>query len=204
MAFSWVKERALPRHLTGFGGRWKNVRTSDLRNGTQPSLRENRRRCIGCVLLRHVAGWCRCNRLWDVEELGADGCWCRRWRAHHCHRHGHHWKVESQPAIPLPAVGRPGVWSSVLMYLFVRGLDTCAFSALTLLVGWQEGHPACKKTEWWGAGVVICLERGADLHMAHHMPLLLTVSCSSKMQIGFTFLVPDSQRAVKWVCVCAS
>jgi len=39
-----------------------------------------------------------------------------------------------------------------------------AFSALTLLVGWQEGHPACKKTEWWGAGVVICLERGADLH----------------------------------------
>jgi len=26
------------------------------------------------------------------------------------------------------------------------------------LVGRQEGHPACKKTEWWGAGVVICLE----------------------------------------------
>jgi len=25
------------------------------------------------------------------------------------------------------------------------------------LVGWQEGHPACKKTEWWGAGMVICL-----------------------------------------------
>jgi len=39
-------------------------------------------------------------------------------------------------------------------------------SALTLLVGWQEGHMACKKTEWRGAGVVICLERGADLHMA--------------------------------------
>jgi len=34
------------------------------------------------------------------------------------------------------------------------------------LVGRQEGHPACKKTEWWGAGAVICLERGADLHMA--------------------------------------
>jgi len=30
----------------------------------------------------------------------------------------------------------------------------CAFSASTLLVGWQEGHPACKKTEWWGTGVV--------------------------------------------------
>jgi len=41
---------------------------------------------------------------------------------------------------------------------------TLAFSALTLLVGQQEGHPAWKKTEWWGAGVVICLEQGADLH----------------------------------------
>jgi len=41
----------------------------------------------------------------------------------------------------------------------------CAFSALTLLVGQQEGHPACKKTEWWDAGVVISLGRDADLHM---------------------------------------
>jgi len=71
-----------------------------------------------------------------------------------------------------------------------------------LLVGRQEGHPACKKTEWWGAGMVICLERGADLHVAQLMPLLLTVSCFSKIQIGFTFLVPahpgsPGQRAVK-------
>jgi len=76
-----------------------------------------------------------------------------------------------------------------------------AFSALTLLVGRQEGHPACKKTEWWGAGVVICLERGADLHMAQLMPLPPTVSCFSKIQIGFTFLVlahlgSAGQRAV--------
>ena len=38
--------------------------------------------------------------------------------------------------------------------------------------------------------MVICLEQGADLHMAQLMPLLLTVSCFSKIQIGFTFLVP--------------
>jgi len=38
-----------------------------------------------------------------------------------------------------------------------------ASSALTLLVGRQEGHPACKKTEWCAAGVVICLERGCRL-----------------------------------------
>ena len=57
-------------------------------------------------------------------------------------------------------------------------------------VGWvEEGHPACKKLERWGAGMVICLERGADLHMAQLMPLPLTVSCFSKIQIGFIFLV---------------
>ena len=54
--------------------------------------------------------------------------------------------------------------------------------------------------------MVICLERGADLHMAQLMPMPLTVSCCSKIQIGFTFLVPahpgsPGQRAVKRVCV---
>jgi len=64
-----------------------------------------------------------------------------------------------------------------------------------------------EKTEWCGAGMVICLERSADLHMAQLMPLPLTVSCFSKIQTGFTFLVPAQtgsprQRAVKRVCVC--
>jgi len=58
---------------------------------------------------------------------------------------------------------------------------------LTLLVGQQEGHPACKKLEWWGTGMVICLERDADLHMFQLMLLPLTVSRFSKIQIGFTF-----------------
>jgi len=76
-----------------------------------------------------------------------------------------------------------------------------------LLVGRQEGHPACKKTERWGAGMVICLEQGAELHTAQLMPLPLTVSCFSKLQIGFAFLIlahPGSpgQRAIKRMCVC--
>ena len=78
-----------------------------------------------------------------------------------------------------------------------------AFSALTLLVGWQEGHPACKKLS--GGVLAWCLELGADLHMAQLMPLPLTVSCFSKIQIVFTFLVRahpggPGQRAVKRVC----
>ena len=54
--------------------------------------------------------------------------------------------------------------------------------------------------------MVICLERGADLHMAELMPLPLTVFCFSKVQIGYTFLVPadpgsPGKRAVRRVCV---
>ena len=54
--------------------------------------------------------------------------------------------------------------------------------------------------------MVVCQEQGADLHMAQLMPLPLTVSWFSKIQIGFTFLVPaypgsPGQRVVKWVCV---
>ena len=76
---------------------------------------------------------------------------------------------------------------------------------------WLGGRKGIRpvRTEWWGAGVVICLERCADLHIAQLMPLLLTVSCFSKIQISFTFLVPahlgsHGQRAVKWVCVCVT
>ena len=57
--------------------------------------------------------------------------------------------------------------------------------------------------------MVICLERSADLHMTQLLPLPLTVSCFSKIQIGFTFLVPahpDSpgKRADKRVSVLIS
>ena len=87
----------------------------------------------------------------------------------------------------------------------VRYNLTCAFSALTLLFGRQEGHLVCKIL----IGMVIWLERGADLHMAQLMPLPLTVSCFSKIQNCFSFLVPThpgspGQRAVcVCVCVCA-
>ena len=37
--------------------------------------------------------------------------------------------------------------------------------------------------------MVICLERGADLHIAQLIPLPLTISCSSKSRLGFTRMV---------------
>jgi len=73
-----------------------------------------------------------------------------------------------------------------------------------LLVGRQEGHPAYKKLS---GGMLVWLSVWSKVHMAQRMPLPLAVSCFSKTQIGFTFLVPvhpGSPRkiAVKRVCVC--
>jgi len=75
---------------------------------------------------------------------------------------------------------------------------------------WLGGRKGIRpvKTQWWGVGVVICLERGVDLHrppMAQLMPLPFTVSCFSKIQIGLTFLVPahpgsPGKMAIKLVC----
>ena len=58
--------------------------------------------------------------------------------------------------------------------------------------------------------MTICLERGADLHTAQLMTLPLTVSCFSKIQFGFAFLVPVhhpgslGKSAVKQVFVCVA
>ena len=96
-------------------------------------------------------------------------------------------------------------------YLVIIVLAVCFELPSMLWRCWLGGRKGIRpvKTEWWGAGVVICLERGADLHIAQLMPLPLTVSCFSKIQIGFTFLVPahpgsPGKRAVKRVCVCVA
>ena len=74
---------------------------------------------------------------------------------------------------------------------------------------WLDGRKGIWPVKNWVVGccLVICLEWGADLYMAQLMPLPLAVSCFSKIQIGFTFLVPahpgsPGQTAVKRVCAC--
>jgi len=98
-------------------------------------------------------------------------------------------------------------------HLYHLSVMQYAFNALTLLVEWQEGHPACKKLSG-GAVVVICPEQGADFHIAQLMPLPLTVSCFSKSRLvlpfwyRLTWVVLDKGplhgcvRAC--VCVCVS
>jgi len=84
-----------------------------------------------------------------------------------------------------------------------------AFSALTLLVGRQERHPACKNLS---DGVLAWLSVWSEMQTCIRpqlMPVSLTLSCFSKIQIGFTFLVPahpysPGQKAVKRMCVCSS
>jgi len=98
-------------------------------------------------------------------------------------------------------------------YILRAGYHICVLCACSrpsvLWHCWLGGRKGIRpvKTEWWDAGMVICLERDADLHTAQLMPLPLAVSCFSKIQTGFTFLVPahpgsPGQRAVKRVCVC--
>jgi len=58
--------------------------------------------------------------------------------------------------------------AAALHYITYTGIT---FSALMLLVGQREGHPACKKTKWLDAGVVICLGKSADVTATHYLLL---------------------------------
>ena len=102
-----------------------------------------------------------------------------------------------------------------------RGESFCklqqqSVSASTLLVGWQEGHPACKKTEWWDAGMVVY---GSRCRLAYGPgdALPLTISCFSKSRLvlpSWFYLsgasspgcLPDKiQESCKMVvCVCVT
>ena len=111
------------------------------------------------------------------------------------------------------------VENSILCTSFIRSL---AENSAHLIFGPLCFGPSVLWRCWWGgrkgiwpvkklsggvlAQFLICLEQVADLHMSQLMPLPLTVSCFSKIQIGFTFLVPahpgsPGKRAIKW-CVC--
>ena len=83
------------------------------------------------------------------------------------------------------------VWTLIWVKMFF--FYCSCYDALVLWRCWlggRKGIRPVKNFEWWGTGMVICLERGADLHVAVLMSLPLTVSCFSKIQIGFTLLVP--------------
>jgi len=84
---------------------------------------------------------------------------------------------------------------------------------LTLLVGQQEGHPACKKLS--GEMLAWLSRMRCRLAMAQQMPLPQTISCSSKSRLVLPFVVlpcwylltrvvPDKfQKSSKTiVCVC--
>jgi len=96
---------------------------------------------------------------------------------------------------------------SQLLCFKLFNFSAYAFSALTLLVGRQEEHPACKKTEQWGAGMVTCLERDAGLHMADATAThCLFASVKSRLVLPFWYLltrvVPEKGPLNGCVCVC--
>ena len=80
----------------------------------------------------------------------------------HRHRHRHGAVAGTRASIASPR-GKNDI--STIYCAEINAFSAYTFSDMTLLVGRQGGHPACKK-QWWGAGVVLYLEQGADLHMA--------------------------------------
>jgi len=73
-------------------------------------------------------------------------------------------------------------------------------------LGGRKGIRPVKSQEWWGAGVVVCLKQGADLHMAQLMPLSLA-SVKSRVVLPFwyrlTWVVPEKRPLNVCVCVRA-
>ena len=116
--------------------------------------------------------------------------------------------VQAPTPRPPPAWTTPGrqhVDTQTIVLLFIHPSDA-SFSALMLLVGRQEGHPACKKLS---GGVLAWLSVWSEVQTCicpswcHCHSLSLA---SLKSTFGFTFLVPahpgsPGQRAVKRVCI---
>ena len=106
--------------------------------------------------------------------------------------------------LKIPAASRPSPQLAVLTFFWTTD-SPGSFSALMLMVGRQEGHPACKKLS---GGVVICLVWGADLHTTQQMPLPLTISCSSKSRLVLPFwyritqVVPGKRPLNGRFCCC--
>ena len=143
--------------------------------------------CADCSLRSRVWCWSGCSRRRDkaVSQRPAS-----IWRS--C------WKLDLVRSISV---------SCIISHLHFE-FAVCTLPSV-LWRCWLGGRKGIRPVKNWvvGVGMVICLERGADLHMAQLMPLPLTVSCFSIIQIGFIFLVPThsgspGQRAVKRVCVC--
>ena len=130
-----------------------------------------------------MSSWCAINRMMEIT------------------RHGSGNSVVTSCTGCIPAF--LGCSCFRVMWPACASLGTSQFDFL-LWRCWLGGRKGIRPVKNWVVGccMVICLERGADLHMAQLMPLPPTVSCSSKIQIGFTFLVPaplgsPGQRAAK-------
>ena len=68
-----------------------------------------------------------------------------------------------------------------------------------MLVGWQEEHPVCKKTEWWGASMLSVwseVQTGIRPSWCHCHSLSLA-SVKSTLVLPFWYWL-------SWVCVCVS
>jgi len=97
-----------------------------------------------------------------------------------------------------------------VLFVTVLHIQQRAFSAMTLLVGRQEGHPACKKLS---GGVLAWLSVWSEVQTCIlpgrcHCHSLSLASVKSRLVLPFwhqiTWVVPDKGPLNGCVCVCAS
>jgi len=87
---------------------------------------------------------------------------------------------------------------SILLFCFITPFFFVAFSALSLLVARQEGHPACKKTEWCGAGMVICLEQAASPYAYGPAGATATLSSPASVKSRIVYLSGAGLPRLYW------
>ena len=111
------------------------------------------------ALLSTTAATLQCvsNGSCEQQTLSGSRLHEKRLKHTHHHRHKQHYQFTTT-ANSLSAAS-----SLTCQHDTARVCCWVPYGTLMLLAGRQEGHPACKKLEWWSTGMVVCLERRCRL-----------------------------------------
>ena len=159
--------------------------------------------CICKYVKLGVVQWVLRRGCTDAEWWGDSGRWPTCWSQHHRLQHG----PEERRWRSWPTGTFQHCTLSSACFTFLA--QCCMHLPSVLWCCWLHGRKGIQPVENWVVGCWCGYLSGAR---CRHDPadatasLPLTVSCFSKIQIGFTFLVPahlgcPGQRAVKHVCL---
>ena len=181
------------QHFSGFHQRWQQTATHVCNQQIWCNTRIQSHRSVSTLDWALSPKSAQVGSSITSRELHTDEIWSPS----PPHRHTH--------PVPVNCVPIPDITLFDLYQLF-KQLYVMPSVLWRCWLGGTKGIRPVKKSG--GVLVLLSVWSKVDLHMAQLMPLPLTVSCFTKNQIGFTFLVlahlgSPGKRAVKRVCVCA-